>query len=208
VSTGVALATLYVAWAVWTYALLRRDDVDVNLSALLLQPTALAKLIVAVNEHGAWSLKGFTPTGALLWVLWSLEAVFLVGVPLVLAHDAVTTPFCEACGAFCAETKAVRVTGCPPDGERAVRDLAARHDVSALAALGQPADDQPRVQWDLHACGCGDVTTLSATHVVPTVDKHGKPSQETSVWLRSWLVERAYAAHLRSEAARVAVPAT
>ncbi|GMU63247.1 MAG: hypothetical protein AMXMBFR34_50100 [Myxococcaceae bacterium] len=193
----VALVTFYVQWAVWSYALLRRDDVDVSFLALLLQPWALWDVITVVNQHGAWSLKGATPTGGVLWALWAVEGLILVGLPTFLALASVDTPYCEACESWCGETKGVRVTDVPADGEATVLALAERDDVAALSALGVSHEGTPFLRWDLHACGCGETSTLCASKVTPTVDKQGKPGEETTLWLSHWLLQKSQASSVR-----------
>jgi hypothetical protein len=202
-STVVALATLYVSWAVWCAAALSRDGVDASALALVLQPTVLWEVIGAVNEHGAWSLKGLTPTGGALWALWACEALIMVGIPLFMAAAQVDTPFCEACGAWCEEHKAARLTDVPAEGEAAAKALAERDDAKAVEALGAPHEGTPYLRWDVHACGCGETTTLSATHVKPTVDDKGKPGEDTTVWLSYWLLQRAQASAFRRVTAPV-----
>ena len=66
VAAGVALFGLYVAWAAWTYGLLRRADVDANPLDLLFRPNLLWTVIGKINEKGAWSMRKGTATAHFL----------------------------------------------------------------------------------------------------------------------------------------------
>jgi hypothetical protein len=165
----VALFTLWASWVVWLYALLHRADVDVGLLTLVTEPSALWKLVVAVNEQGAWNLHGFTPTGAILWGLWAIEAGIIVGGVVLVAWFFVSSPFCEACDAWSLEQKGLAVLG------HTQKDaLAPRLERGDYAVIGElpPPSDAAYTRFDLHACGsCDALNALTATAVTVTVKK-------------------------------------
>ncbi len=81
----VGTVSFYVSWAVWVYAMIRRGDLlDVSLMDLMTHPVALFDIIQGINQSGRWTMGSFTPKGAVLWALWALEALLIVG-PAALA---------------------------------------------------------------------------------------------------------------------------
>lgn len=67
------LVGLYFAWGGWFFALTSWS------STFLTNPNGLWLMIKLVNMKGAWSLKGSTPTGGILWVIWACEALIVIG---------------------------------------------------------------------------------------------------------------------------------
>src|SRR5260370_35629954 len=58
----VVLIAYYVSWAVWLHALR-----GLSTTALLLHPGNMWKIILDVNEHGAWTLRGSVVNGNPEW---------------------------------------------------------------------------------------------------------------------------------------------
>lgn len=201
----VVVLTWYLSWAVWVFAFLRRGDVAADLGAIVLQPDLLWRLIVRINEVGAWRLRGVTPTGIVLWAVWSVEALMIVWLGVTLGYIAgYTEPFCEACGRWCEKTDAgARVAA--GDSDEIKRRLETK-DTAFLEQLGAPtADATAWVRMDLWSCtGCGGTNTLDAAAVTVTVDKEGKRREGRRGILQNLLLTKDEAARFRTAWQRLA----
>jgi len=59
-------------------------------------PVDIFYYITVVASKGAWTLSGSTPTGALLYVVWLIEACIVIGGTTYLTATSLSkTPFCE-----------------------------------------------------------------------------------------------------------------
>src|SRR5688572_3905604 len=95
VTLTVALVAFYMSWVAWIHAIAGRADADIPLAEIASQPALVWELVQEINKVGAWSLKGFTPTGTFLWILWAIEACLIV-VPVFLVTSAMLggRPYC------------------------------------------------------------------------------------------------------------------
>jgi len=172
---AVGFVGLYVAWAAWPHALFDQFQWDIRFAHLLTSPASLWSTIVAINHQGAWKLSKSTPTGFVLWVTWTAEALMIVGVTMMNAKGYVARePFCESCEHWCAFEKCVLETH-GYDPEEMKKHLEAK-DFSYLASLGpRTRNDVTWFRIDLHRCrGCGKTATVTAQFVdLVTNDKGG-----------------------------------
>jgi len=177
-ASTVALSAFYVSWAVWTWLLLRRADVEAELMALVPQPDVLWELLGEINAVGAWSMSSFTPTGAVLWVLWGAEALLILVPAVLLPLGVLAIPFCERCERWCEPSEDVaRLAACEPSQ---LKSLADAKELDALARLGSPGpDDDTWIRVDLHDCpACGDLHTLSLKLITSATGDDGQPQQK------------------------------
>jgi hypothetical protein len=193
----VATATaFYLSWAVWVYAILRRADADVSLVPLVRAPEQLWAMIRLVNKAGAWSIHGATPTGAVLWTLWGLEAAIILGCGSLIASALVSAPFCEACGAWTQErADAARVAAAA--GADDLKRLADNRQIAHLAGFGPPPPEATEwLRLDLHSCQkCTHFHTLDVHRVHVKFEK-GKRTEEKTAILENLLVTADEAAAL------------
>lgn len=173
-----SLVAFYASWSAWIYALLRRANMDVELTPILFQPDVLWQLIVRVNGVGAYTIRSWTPTGTALWIFWSLEALLIVGLALLLAVKFMRDePFCEACGNWCKGQEGIARVASGDTAELKQR-LEAK-DLTILQNLGAaPAGAAEWFRLDLHACpSCKMTNTLSVKTVKLKIDKQGKSEE-------------------------------
>lgn len=181
----VALFALWAAWVTWVYALLHRADADVGLIDLVFDPAGLWRIITLINAKGAWSLKGLTPTGGLLWALWALEAAIIAGVVVLVARESVSSPFCEGCDRWCEEQKAFAVLG--PTKKDALAPRLEQGDYAVFQEM-TATNDSTFTRLDLHQCPqCLGSAALTATSVTVTVKK-GKQETDETVLLKFLLL--------------------
>ena len=163
-SATAASSAFYVSWAVWTWLLLRQADVESHLSALVQEPGVVWGLLGEVNAVGAWSMGGFTPTGAVLWVLWGFEALLILVPAVLLPLGVLAVPFCERCNLWCEPTEDVaRLAACEPSQLKSHMDAEELNVLAVLFELGTSAeDDDTWIRVDLHDCpSCGNLHTMT-----------------------------------------------
>jgi hypothetical protein len=155
------LAALFLSWVAFIFALLNRvaesADEKVSFLALLLNPLGLWEIILAINESGYYSISSTTPTGIVLWAIWGIEALAIVGITLVTATKSVEDNlFCEPCDQWCAVEGAVLT-----DEFEEVHTPERMHFETLLNADPVTNTDLPFVLTQVLACQrCGDTGGL------------------------------------------------
>jgi hypothetical protein len=206
ISAVVALVAFYVSWVSWIAAVAGRADADLPIAEILFRPDLVWELVKGINEVGAWSLKSWTPTGTVLWVLWTLEAGLIV-VPIFVMTSVLvgSLPYCESCGKWCEESEGVLHVAYAEPAE--LRQRLETGDVGYLAALGR-AEPGARtwIRIDLHRCptaSCARTNTLTAQVVSVTVNDKGEQSMKANAVVDKMLVERPTVEQIQEIAQRV-----
>ncbi|RZK26575.1 MAG: hypothetical protein EOO63_14525, partial [Hymenobacter sp.] len=104
----VGLAAVYLEWVVYLTLLFNSEstgtgaDADTHTSFsislfadIMAHPTAMWLAMQKINQTGTWSLKGSTPSGVFLGVIWVIEAVVILVGAWLLAKAQATEPFSE-----------------------------------------------------------------------------------------------------------------
>lgn len=189
VGLGLGLLAIWAQWVAWIFALLGQSDLERDLLGLALNPGILWEVIREVNNVGAWTLKGSTPTGGFLWAIWAVEALMLVGAVVFVAKSSMDAePYCESCGSWCKEEDNVaQVQTCDP--EELKRRMESK-DLGFLERLGARAEGASAwMQVGLHRCKqCGMTNTMKVDAVTVTVDKKNKESKSTKTVFEKLLV--------------------
>lgn len=197
----------YFSWAVWVYAFIRRAEGEVSLLALVLQPGAMWETIRFINANGAWSIRGSTPTGVILWTFWGLEAAIIFGVALWAGLSWINKePFCERCDKWCDHEEGVCLV--PNAGAEEFKQHMEGKDFRYLETLGVPPPDCSDLhRLDLYSCkSCANTNTLEATRIVKT-EKKGKIEEETTEVINKLLLSTSEADQIRQIGKRLAGPA-
>lgn len=190
------LIGFYVAWAVWVYAFVMKSEPEAGLTLpMLLNPLLLGKLVAAINETGAWSMSGSTPSGILLWILWALEAVLVFGGAWVVASSIFSGEvYCERCHRWCDNEPGVLLL--PPADHGELKRAFEERRFDALA-LGVATQEQ-FITVDVRSCGgCNELQTLTLVQLTTTINKEGKPETARTEILTGLLMEPAEVAALR-----------
>jgi hypothetical protein len=182
VTVIVSLACYYVCWAVWLSAMLGRGDYDVSAFTLASNPAAVLRLILSVNEHGAWSIgHSKTPvTGIFLWVVWAVEgAAVLIGPSAIVRGVLNSEPFCEFCGEWCEEDRGLVSLGqAEPAGLKQVFESKQFERLKSVGAKDSGAPDWYRL--NLHRCKrCDRTNTLTVKAEKIAFDRKGNSKVES-----------------------------
>jgi len=191
IAGGVALlagiAATYVQWVVWLRAM--GLPVDPQSPEMVLSAASI------VNELGAWSLGSFTPTGAVLWVFWGLEAVITIGLAAFTAHSVLAdAPFCEDCSRWLdAGPKVEPLVGITAGDHLMARIT--RGDLSPIHALERaPLGRTDFVSAQVHRCpACRQLATL----VLTAVQLDAKDKRDEKRLLSHLLIDHATADRLQ-----------
>jgi hypothetical protein len=112
--TGVigGLLSVYFAWSFFLFVLLNRLESDApGFLDVTLSPLIAWNLIIEINQTGWFSIKGSTPSGIFLWILWGIEAGTIFFVTLFPASQAIENEmFCEKCNIWCNVTQTKYLT--------------------------------------------------------------------------------------------------
>jgi hypothetical protein len=206
VTGAVSALALYVSWAMWVSFVLKSQQVDeVRWTKLVQHPGALWDLMCLINRYGTWGLSsGSATNGWALWVIWILEAVFVIGAALfcgigVLNHRL----FCEACGLW--GSRGAKLMLAPPSDVAQLKLQLEANDLRPLENLvpGNKAVDHLVVVLD--SCEqCRQFHTMSLTHVTIRRTKTGKPNINNTVIARHMLIGAGQAEALRQLSEKVA----
>src|SRR5690606_30557637 len=100
---GAALFAHYVGWVVWV-GLVFSEVPNFN-PLVLLSPLSLFDGVTTIAEVGAWTIRGNAVTGAMLWTVWIVELLVVVGTATLGAFVPATMGiYCEPCGRWCDST--------------------------------------------------------------------------------------------------------
>jgi hypothetical protein len=115
---GVAagLAGLYSQWALYMSLMSQADGniagvwakTSFNLSTyllVLLHPSVLFQAMPALNEVGTFSIKSAQVSGILLWIVWLIEALIIVAIPVFATWSFAAAPFSELTSKWMEEKK-------------------------------------------------------------------------------------------------------
>ncbi len=192
------LFAFYMHWVIWVYGFLGRAEVEASLLALLFQPAVLWDIILRINETGAWELFHSTPTGVVLWILWTVEALLILGPVLIVAPSMTSAPYCERCHKWCDEEEGVQSLRTTDDDT--VKAHAEAKNFVALSALGSPEMGEPCfLRLDVHHCpSCSHTNALSVQRVTLSRDDKGKESKSTDAVVTHLLLTGSELAQLRA----------
>lgn len=205
----VSLVCYYVCWAVWLSAMLGRGDYDVSAFTLASNPLAMFRLILSVNEHGAWSIgHSKTPvTGIFLWVVWAVEgAAVLIGPPAIVWGVLNSEPFCEFCGEWCEEDQGLVSLGqAEPEGLKQVFESKQFERLKSVGAKDSGAADWYRL--GLHRCKrCDRTNTLTVKSEKIAFDRKGNSKVESKDLLSKLVLSQPEVEELRRVSRELTLP--
>lgn len=88
----------YTNWVWWIMVYTRKE---IGEFILLLNPSDIFAAMSKLSETGVWSIKGDTPTGIALYIVWICEAVFIICTAVAAAREVIKDKaFCEDCNCW------------------------------------------------------------------------------------------------------------
>ncbi|MFD2721741.1 hypothetical protein ACFST9_23700 [Hymenobacter monticola] len=189
----VGLAAVYLEWSVYLTLLFNAEttgagrdaDTSTSFSAsmwadVLTHPAAMWEAIGKINETGTWSLKGATPSGVFLALIWVVELLVIVGGAYWLARSQATEPFSEATNEWADEETLPHPIGYAQDADH-VRTALETGQYHTLTPHEMQSETEPFARLKLHrAPNDGNCQYLTLENVTTKVDDKGKATQSTT----------------------------
>jgi hypothetical protein len=189
----VGLAAVYLQWGVYLTLLFNSEstgtgkDVDTSTSFslslfadILAHPTAMWLAMQKINETGTWSLKGSTPSGVFLGVIWVIEAVVILGGAWLMAKAQATEPFSETSNEWADEETLAHPLTFAQDAAT-TRTALETGQFHHLTPHTSTESDAPFARLKLHSApNDHNCRYLTLENVTTTVDKKGKATESTT----------------------------
>ena len=189
----VGLVAVYLQWSVYLTLLFnsettgtgRNADTTTSFGAgmwadVLSHPGAMWEAIGKINETGTWSLKGATPSGLFLWVIWLIELVIILGGAYLLARSQADEPFSEAANEWADEEMLPHPIGFAQDVAQ-TRTALETGQYHALTPHVAQSEIDPFARLKLHRAPNDPACQyLTLENVTTKVDDKGKATQTTA----------------------------
>ncbi|MBF9220133.1 hypothetical protein [Hymenobacter ruricola] len=207
----VGLAAVYLEWSLYLTLLFnaettgtgREADTSTSFSAgifadALTHPGAMWSAINQINATGTWSLKGATPTGLFLWLVWLVELVIILGGAYLMARSQATEPFSELTNEWADEETLAHPIAFAQDVAQTRSALEAGQLHALAPHLAQSALD-PFARLKLHRVASDPACQyLTLENVTPKVDNKGKTTQSTATVVQHLAISPAAYEDLRT----------
>jgi hypothetical protein len=189
----VGLVAVYLEWGVYLTLLFNSESTGSGTNAdtstsfsfslftdIITHPVAMWLAMQKVNETGTWSLKGSTPSGVFLGVIWVTEALIILGGAYLMAKAQATEPFSETSNEWATEETLAHPIAFAQDTAttRTALETGQFHHLTPHASA---VAEDPFARLKLHSAP-NDHTCryLTLENVTTTIDKKGKASQSTT----------------------------
>jgi hypothetical protein len=133
-----------------------------------------------VSNHGS---SGSKMNGFMVYVVWGIEALILLGIAIGMTWKAVGEPYCERCNLWGAEKKMLLQGLSRADAD----PLLQSGDLDGVIQLPLPADPNLSVALALTATlcpRCADTSFLTVEEKRVTAKKKGKPQEATTALIK------------------------
>ncbi|MGI4760000.1 MAG: hypothetical protein ACRYF0_04800 [Janthinobacterium lividum] len=189
----VALVAVYLEWGLFLTLIFNTEvtgtgaDADSSTSFslslfldIITHPTAMWLAIQKINETGTWSLKGSTPSGVFLGVIWVVEAAIILGGTWLIAKAQATEPFSETSNEWATEETLAHPLTFAQDAAT-TRTALESGQFHHLTPHTSAETDAPFARLKLHSApNDHNCRYLTLENVTTTLDKKGKPTQSTA----------------------------
>jgi len=147
---------------------------------ILIHPDILFQAMLRLNDAGTFTLKHNTVSGSFLWVVWVIEALIIIGAPMLFSLSGrSTSPFSEQNDQWMDERDVEGKLKTVTDPEQMINEL----NTGNLKCLKDflPADDLSNDYATLRVYDSpGDpVNYISVTNISHKADKKGELKKET-----------------------------
>jgi hypothetical protein len=201
----VALVAVYLEWGVYLTLLFNSESTGAGAAAdtstsfslslfadIIAHPGAMWLAMQKINETGTWSLKGSTPSGVFLAVIWVIEAVIILGGTYLMARAQATEPFSETSNEWADEETLPHPLTFAQDvaSTRTALENGQLHHLTPHTAAEVEA---PFARLKLHSApNDPNCRYLTLENVTTTLDKKGKPSQSTATVVQHLAISPAH----------------
>jgi hypothetical protein len=189
----VGLVAVYLEWGVYLTLLFNSEStgsgstIDTSTSFspslfadIIAHPAAMWLAMQKINATGTWSLKGSTPSGVFLGVIWLIEAVLILGGAYLVAKAQATEPFSEISNEWATEETLAHPISFAQDAATTRTALETGQFHHLTPHMSAVAED-PFARIKLHSApNDHNCRYLTLENVTTTIDKKGKASQSTT----------------------------
>ncbi|MBO2010699.1 hypothetical protein [Hymenobacter negativus] len=188
----VGLVAVYLEWSVYLTLLFNAEatgtgrdaDTSTSFSAALFadvftHPGTMWEAIGKINETGTWSLKGATPSGVFLGIIWVIELLIILGGAYLLARSQADEPFSEVANEWADEETLPHPIGFAQDVAQ-TRTALETGQFHALTPYVAQSETDPFARLKLHrAPNDHNCQYLTLENVTTKIDDKGKATQST-----------------------------
>lgn len=189
----VGLVAVYLEWGVFLTLVFNTETTGTGASAdsstsfsfslfldIITHPRAMWAAVQEINKTGTWSLKGSTPSGVFLAVIWVVEAAIILGGTWLMAKAQATEPFSETINEWAEEQTLAHPLAFAQDVPT-TRTALETGQFHHLAPHTGAEADAPFARLKLHSApNDPNCRYLTLENVTTTFDKKGKPSESTA----------------------------
>jgi hypothetical protein len=193
VAFAIGLFAVYIAWVwyMWVWSLQAFDPIanTRNFFWWFTNPGGIWNQIQVFVANGRWTVGGWTPKGATLYAIYTLEAGLYVFFAMAVAVNPSLT-YCEDCRRWTDEKK--KLAHMPLSDANALRTALEAEQYDILNELrSQPCDMNDRLDVSAAVCPtCTATTFLSVSRVKVSTDANGNPAENSQPIVRHLIVPR------------------
>ncbi len=199
----VGLITLHASWATFIFAFFQRfvDGETPGFFAIYFNPLAMWSVTKEIYASGWFSIgrsSDATISGIALGILWVLEAVVLVGGPIMGGIYSAGEVFCERCGAWTDDEVGIATFRL---SQGIV--MASKINEQGFAALAEMEPEDPgtpdQCRLDVSVCSkCRKLFALTLTSIENTVNSKGESEVKTKDLVKNLLVTEEQYLHVKN----------
>jgi hypothetical protein len=168
----------FTGWVAWIHAFSKQ-------SLLLLNPADIMTILRIIAQKGAWSIFKWTPSGFMLYLIWFIEAIMIIGVCTFVAGQTVSSlPYCEECKKWLKEKTSIFPLQSVTQPEQVKTAISSGNFSDILGLRKESVGSSLYTHIDVTQCpGCRMLFLLTVKSVVIEKNSKGeeKKNEETLV---------------------------
>ena len=171
---GFGLLAEYTGWVAWIAAIAK----DPSYLLEFFFPLDVISLIVEIGKQGAWSFNNITPSGAILYFIWLMEAVIVIGgVTYSTLKQYSRVPFCEDSDAWAGKKSSVAAFAPLPNADQ-FKASVSQGNYSIFQELKPVQSGNAFTLFEAYACDiCKNFFVLNVSDVKVSVDYKGRSTR-------------------------------
>ncbi len=192
----VGAAALWLAWGFWLVYLVPDMKLFSADTLHAMRPSVLFEAMrLVLPQEGYLTFKSASINGWSLIILWSVEALAIVGGSVLVAVKSFNDlAFCERCGEWTNTCFVSRHLSSYFNHDEMTSQLE-QHDLSGLGALEEVTTDSRYTLVEIQKCNCGDMFLLAVIEAWVSVDDKGNESEN-----RNKVIENLYISEEEAQA--------